>query len=68
MIAPRHAKIPHNPNPNAFSEPWIIHICGIVSAQSGTTCRRPNPIAESSETPEITKAARTNPRLFSNPR
>ena len=24
--APRHAKSPQRPNPNAFSVPWIIHI------------------------------------------
>ena len=68
-----HAKSPQSPNPNAFSVPWIIHICGIVSAQFGTTCRKPNPIAkiiaESSETPEITNPARTSqPPCFSIPR
>ncbi len=61
---PRHASSPQRPNPNAFSVPWIIHICGIVSAQFGTTCLKPNPIAKiiatSSEAPETTKPIRVN--------
>ena len=70
---PRHASSPQRPNPNAFSVPWIIHICGIVSAQSGTTCRKPNPIAKiiaaNSEAPETTKPVRVSIEFcFSIPR
>lgn len=37
VIRACHAKSPHSPKPNALSVPWIIHICGIVSDQDGTT-------------------------------